>query len=284
MPVNADATTPTPSEAARPALRRLRLDIQYDGAAFHGWQSQANAVNVQDAVEEALARVLGHPARLYSAGRTDTGVHAAALPVHFDTPLPIPAGAVPVAVNKFLPPGVRLLTASEVAPDWDARFSARLRWYRYQVVLAPTDRPLGPRAWTIYKGLDAGKLERGLSHLRGEHDFRGFRSAQCQSQRTRLLMLQARLTQTEWAGAPLLALDFKCRSFLHHMVRFMVGSVVAHARGRLSEAGLLAIRDQFDRPLLSTCAPARGLCLMAVGYDDAECAALLEANPAAPSF
>jgi tRNA pseudouridine38-40 synthase len=123
-------------------------------------------------------------------------------------------------------------------------------------------------------------MEHGLGLLHGAHDFRGFRSSQCQAPRTELTMQGVRMTR----GGDLIALDFKCRSFLHHMIRFMTGTLVAMGLGQLDEVRLLRIRDQGERPQLVYCAPPEGLCLMGVAYSEAERQALLDAAPQPPSF
>lgn len=260
--------------------RRLKLIVQYDGAPFCGWQYQPGQTSVQQTLEEALARLTGHGVRVFAAGRTDTGVHAAAMPVHFETALPIPAARLPVAMARFLPDSISVLSAEEVPQDFDARRSAILRWYRYQVLMTPLRRPLGPRAWHVHRRLDLQAIEDGLAHLRGRHDFSGFRSSMCQATRTVLTMKQARLKR----DGELIAFDFKCRSFLHHMIRFMVGTLVAMGQGKLDAARLRRILDGGERPQLILCAPPQGLSLMRVAYTDTESRAILDADPPLPSF
>ncbi len=270
-------------------MARLKLLIQYDGASFCGWQRQAEAPgrrrSVQAVIEDGIARLLNlnpeeERIRLTAAGRTDTGVHARAMPAHFDCPQPIPAARLPLALNKFLPAEVSVFSAQEVAADFDARRDARLRWYRYQVRLSSAREPLGPRAWQVWKPIDLERILEALPLLEGKHDFAGFRSSDCQASRTILTMRQVRLA----ARSDLLAFDFKCRSFLHHQVRFMVGSLMALGTGQLTPEGLLRIRDAFDRPQLAACAPPHGLCLMGVGYAPEECDSLINENPPPPSF
>ncbi len=261
-------------------IRRIRLLVQYDGAEFLGWQSQAQGPTVQDTLERALEAIVGHRVRIHGAGRTDTGVHAAAMPAHCDLQHSIPAERLPVALNHFLPPSISVLEADDAAPDFDARRHAIMRWYRYQVLCERMRRPLGPRAWHVWRPLDVSAMTEALELLRGEHDFSGFRSAHCQSRRSVLTLQGAELTR----AGELLAFDFKCRSFLHHMVRFMVGTVVAVGQGLLDRERLLRILDHGERPQLSLCAPPEGLCLMAVGYDEAERESILSARPQPPSF
>jgi tRNA pseudouridine38-40 synthase len=267
--------------------------VQYDGTDFCGWQSQRNGVSLQDALEAALGRLLGTPApRLFAAGRTDAGVHAAAMPVHFDTDHPIPAARLPYALPRFLPRSIVILAADEAPPGFDARRSARLRWYRYQVLCSALPRPLGPRAWHVHRPLDLAAVEEGLARLRGRHDFNGFRSSHCQAKRTVLDLNEARLTRVAlpldgagaWGAGELLAFDFKCRSFLHHMIRFLTGTLIALGEGTLDIPRLLRILEHGDRPQLIHCAPPHGLCLMGAAYDEDETARLLAACPVPPSF
>ena len=173
-----------------------------------------------------------------------------------------------------------MLESDQAPPGWDARRSARLRWYRYQVLLARRGRPLGPRAWRVHRPLDLEAIEQALPLLRGRHDFRGFRSSQCQSKRTVLDLEQATLTRAD----DLLAFDFKCRSFLHHMVRFLAGTLISIGLGQMDRERMLQILEEGDRPRLILCAPPHGLCLMRVGYAPEDCEAIRAAAPSPPSF
>ena len=178
---------PTPEP---PAPRRVRMTVQYDGAGFHGWQRQKNAVSVQSTLEEALGKLLGEMPRVFAAGRTDTGVHALAMPVHFDTPHPIPAQKLPFALAQFLPPGISVLAADDAPQGFDARRGAIMRWYRFQILTTRLRHPLGPRAWHVHRRLDVAAMQEGIALLRGQHDFKGFRAAQCPALRTVLTMRQ----------------------------------------------------------------------------------------------
>lgn len=263
-------------------IRRIKLLLQYDGSAFLGWQSQGQGqgATVQAAVESAIHSITGARVRVHAAGRTDTGVHALAMPAHFDLEHTIPAERLAVALNHFLPPAVSVLTAEEVSPVFDARRGAIMRWYRYQILCARMRRPLGPRAWQVWHPLDLDAMNEALTLLTSEHDFSGFRSSQCQSKRTRLMMEEASMT----ARGDLIAIDFKCRSFLHHMVRFMVGTVVSMGLGKIDRDRFLLIRNKAQRPQLVYCAPPEGLCLMGVGYNEDQRREILDTHPAPPSF
>lgn len=261
-------------------VQRIMMRVQYDGAAFHGWQIQTNGISVQEVVENSLGELLGMPTRVFVAGRTDAGVHALAMPVHFDTPIPIPPENLSIALQKYLPETVSVLSAQRIPLDFDVRRNAIMRWYRYQILNTSLRRPLGPRAWKVHKALDLDAMQEGIALIRGRHDFEGFRSAQCQSKRTVLEMEQA----TMQVAGELITLDFKCRSFLHHMIRFLTGSLIAMGRGKMTRERFLSILDEGIRPRLVHCAPPEGLCLMDVGYNEEEKQAILTANPAPPSF
>lgn len=263
------------------AARRIKLIIQYDGAGYFGWQRQPEGSTIQAALEAALEKMLGRPVAVHAAGRTDSGVHALAMPAHVDLEHPIPTEKLPIALAAFLPAGLGVLAAEDVPADFDARRSAILRWYRYQIMNESLPRPLGPRVWRVHRPLDLNAMEQGLALLRGHHDFRGFRSAQCQANRTELTLEQATLLRGDGA---LLAFDFKCRSFLHHMIRFLVGTLVSLGQGQLTLERMRRILDEGERPQLILCAPPEGLCLMAVAYGAQERARILSAAPAPPSF
>lgn len=256
------------------------MTVQFDGADWAGWQIQPSQPTVQGALNTALERLLGHPVNVKAAGRTDAGVHALAMPVQFDTEHPIPAGNLRGALSKFLPGSIGVLETREAEPGFDVRRSAILRWYRYQIQNTPLRRPLGPRVWRVPQPLDFDAIEHGLEMLRGTHDFEGFRSSQCQAPRTVLTMEQAVMTRS----GDLIALDFKCRSFLHHMIRFLTGTLVTMGHGKLDEARMLRILEHGDRPVLARCAPPEGLSLMNVAYTAPQREAILVARPAPPSF
>lgn len=279
-------------------MRRIKLTIEFDGSAFEGWQVQAaGRPSVEAALSGALAKVLGHEVCLRGAGRTDSGVHARGMTAHFDTERNIPADKLGQAVLGKLPDSLSIVRAEDVAPDFDARRDARLRWYRYQIQAGGPPHPLGPRCWRVRGKLDPVAMEKALEALKGDHDFRGFRSRQCSAKRTQLTMLEASMMRTSpMAGTEkrrsrpaavegeLFAIDFKCRSFLMRMVRLMVGGVVAAGQGKLDAADIRRILKTGERPPVVRSAPAHGLCLMAVGYEDEERQTILTAHPPPPSF
>lgn len=276
-------------------IRRIKITVEFDGKAFEGWQMQAEGrASVESALGRGLSKALGHEVKVFGSGRTDSGVHSLGMTAHFDTTTSIPVGKLGQATRGKLPESLAIVKAEEVAPDFDARGHARLRWYRYQIQAGGPPHPLGPRCWRVPGRLDIGAMEAALEPLKGDHDFRGFRSVQCTAKRTQLTMLEASLMRTVRMGGrsgdgltregEMLAFDFKCRSFLMRMVRLMVGAVVAAGKGRLEPADIRRILKSGERPHTVRSAPAEGLCLMAVAYDPGEGQSILTEHPRPPSF
>ncbi|MBI1785889.1 tRNA pseudouridine(38-40) synthase TruA [Candidatus Sumerlaeota bacterium] len=273
----------TGNNSGTKVLRRIKLTIEFDGKPYTGWQRQNQGTSVQEEIERALEKLLQHRVTLNGAGRTDAGVHARGMVAHFDTSNPLPARKLPVALPAYLPKTISILSADEVAPDFDARRDAVLRWYRYQMMLSRTHHPLGPHAWYFYKKLDVDRMMEAVKVLRGKHDFSGFRAAACTAERTLLTMKEASLTR-HGTGGELLVFDFKCQSFLQRMVRLLVGSVVGVGLGRFTLDDLIKIRDTGKRPSTILSVPAQGLCLMRIAYSREEAENILTDHPPAPSF
>ncbi len=262
------------------ARRRIKLTLEYDGRPFAGWQRQKGEPSVQEALQAALETALGHPVDVCGAGRTDAGVHALGMVAHFDTENPIPIERLPRALRGPLRPEISVLAAEEVSPRFDARRDALLRWYRYQLDLSGERHPLGPRVWRIGLAISPERLQTALACFVGEHEFGGFRGAGCDAERTRLTMREASIARS----GPWVALDFKCRSFLHKMVRLMVGAAVQAAARRIEIDTIQRVLATAERPATLLAAPPEGLCLMAVAYSEAEVQKVLTARPSPPSF
>ena len=233
---------------------RIALALSYDGARFAGWQTQPSVRAVQDVREAALAAMAGHPVGTVCAGRTDAGVHALAQVVHFDTDAERPDTAWVRGVNASLPGDVAVHWAGRVAPDFHARFAATARTYRYLLLRSPARQPLWEgRAGWAFRPLDVAAMRAAAALLVGRHDFSAFRSAQCQASspvRT-LELLELR------EHGPMLVFTLRANAFLHHMVRNIVGTLVAVGLGRRPPhwaAELLAGRDR--RQAAPTFSPA----------------------------
>jgi tRNA pseudouridine38-40 synthase len=244
-------------------MRTILLLLEYDGTGFSGWQLQPNGRSVQEVVEQALLALLGEPVRLHSAGRTDAGVHARAMPAHFTTGRGLPLRAFREGLNRLLPEDVVVRDAREVPAEFHARFSAREKWYRYTVDRRPVRSPLdGRTSWQLGRSLDLDAMRTAAALLVGEHDFAAFRTNGCAARTT-----VRRLTRVDLVeDGPFLHLDVRGSGFLRNMVRVLAGTLVEVGLGKrlaTDVARLLAGEPGVRR---SPTAPARGLCLMAVDY------------------
>lgn len=223
---------------------RIALSLEYDGSAFHGWQSQAHGETVQDVLELALSAVAGERIHTFAAGRTDAGVHALAQIVHFDCDVERPLSAWIRGTNAHLPETVIVRWAHPVADSFHARFSACARRYRYVLFNAAVRPALlhGKVGW-YHASLDADAMSEATLHLLGEHDFSAFRAAQCQAKTpVKTLYSVAVVRQGDY-----LLFDFRANAFLHHMVRNIVGALVYVGKGAQRPewfAELLAARDR----------------------------------------
>ena len=245
---------------------RVVLGLEYDGRGFCGWQSQTNGHAVQDAVERAVSAVANAPTRVVCAGRTDTGVHALAQVVHFDTEARRPLSAWVRGVNAHLPPSVAILGAEEVTSDFHARFSAVARRYRYVLMNRP-QRPglLAGRVGWYHRPLDRAAMAAAAACLVGEHDFSAFRAAECQAASP---VRQLRQLTVERHG-DLLTFDFHANAFLHHMVRNIVGCLVAVGSGKRSAEWVQEVLAGRDRAIAAATFAPDGLYLTGVDYDPA---------------
>lgn len=223
---------------------RVALGLSYRGLAYHGWQSQAGGGTVQDHLEAALAAFVARPVRVRCAGRTDAGVHALNQVVHLDCDVEREPVSWVRGTNRFLPRDIAVQWARPVAATFDARFSALGRRYVYVLLESPV-RPgveAGTVGWT-FRPLDLAAMEAGAQLLVGEHDFSALRSSQCQAATPVRTLHSIRISRrgAYWR------FDFDANAFLHHMVRNIIGCLVAVGHGdRAPEwiAEVLASRDR----------------------------------------
>ena len=245
-------------------MPRYKLTLEYDGTPFVGWQIQDNGVSVQGRLAEAIEGFCGERVNPRGAGRTDAGVHARGQVAHIDLEKDWPEHTVREALNHHLKPDpIAVLDCRQVANDFDARFSAMARHYKYRITnrLAPPvlDRN---RAWYVRAPLDEAAMQDAACHLIGRHDFTTFRAAGCQAKspvRTLDVLTVSR------AGEEI-TVEASARSFLHHQVRSIVGSLKHVGEGRWTPDDMRAALAACDRTRCGVVAPARGLYLMAVDY------------------
>jgi tRNA pseudouridine38-40 synthase len=244
---------------------RIALGVEYDGTAYNGWQRQRNGAGVQSVLEEALARVADARVEVVCAGRTDAGVHAEAQVVHFDSSATRAPRSWVLGVNSNLPPDVNALWAGFVADDFHARYSATSRTYRYLILNRPTRSALyRDRAWWLHRPLDETRMQEAAAYLHGEHDFSAFRAAGCQAltpQRNIFAISIQR--QGYWVSVTV-----RANAFLQHMVRNIVGVLVAIGAGDEEPRWAERVLDSRDRTRGGVAAPAHGLTLIDVGYPE----------------
>ncbi len=243
--------------------QRLAACVEYDGSAYCGWQRLGHAPSVQACVEQALSQVANHEVSVVCAGRTDSGVHASGQIIHFDVAVERPLRGWLMGSNVQLPSGIALRWVQAVSATFHARFAATARRYRY-IILNRSARPalLNGRVTWHHHQLAVERMHEAAQHLLGENDFSSFRAAGCQA---RHAMRELQEIRVQRFGS-CIYVDIKANAFLHHMVRNIVGSLLAVGRGDQPVqwmAELLALRD---RTQAGATAPAAGLYFVHVDY------------------
>lgn len=246
-------------------MTRIALGLQYDGRAWHGWQSQPHRRTVQDALEAALSRFADHPVRTACAGRTDTGVHALGQVAHFDTDASRTQNGWVRGVNALLPESIAVTWSAIVDERFDARFDAVGRTYHYLLLNQPTRSPhwTGRAGWT-HARLDLAAMTEAAGALVGTHDFSAFRSAECQAKSPVKTM---RAVRVERSG-DFVRFTFEASAFLHHMVRNVVGTLIAIGRARQPPSWIHELIEARDRTLAAPTFMPDGLYLAQVAYPE----------------
>jgi tRNA pseudouridine38-40 synthase len=249
-------------------MPRYKLVVEYDGTPFTGWQRQLNGLSVQQAVEEAIEAFSGTPVRIHCAGRTDAGVHATHQVVHVDLERNWRPDTVRDAANAHLRPRPVAVVAAEVAPEtFHARLTAVKRHYLYRILnrRSPPALELN-RVWHVPWALDAGRMHDAARVLVGRHDFTTFRAAECQANSP--VRTLDRL-DVERIGNEV-RIHASARSFLHHQVRSMVGTLAKVGGGRWAVEDVGAALEARDRARCGPLAPSAGLYLVGVDYGSAD--------------
>lgn len=244
---------------------RYRLDVAFHGAGFHGWQKQPGLRTVQGELEMWLSRLMGDSSELSltGAGRTDAGVHARGLPTHFDCSNPVDSSAILHRLQVALPDDMKALRLHAVDRDFHARYSAISRRYVYRIRLGrwPFDRD---REWHIHDAVDVVTLTSCAAAVLGTHDFRGFCVRQSHRESN-----YCTVTESAWhQDGPLLTYTIRADRFLHEMVRLLVGTFVAAARGRWDPGRVSEILANGQAGHCGDAAPPHGLTLEEVCYPE----------------
>jgi tRNA pseudouridine38-40 synthase len=251
--------------------QRWKLTIEYDGTPFSGWQRQDNVISVQECIEKAVHGFSGETVTVHVAGRTDAGVHATGQVAHIDLEKESDEKTVRDAINFHLRPNpIAVVKAEPVSPEFHARFSALHRVYCYKIIMARrADIVLHrDRAWHVSWELNVDKMNAAAKHLLGTHDFTSFRAAECQAH-SPMRTLQ-RLEFTENKSVPgfgrHIELWAEAKSFLHHQIRNMVGTLKLVGEGKWQPDDVKIALEAKDRTKAGPMAPASGLYFTRVDY------------------
>lgn len=246
-------------------MTKFRIAIEYDGRGFVGWQRQNNGPSIQEVLEEALIKLSGEKTPIHGSGRTDAGVHALGQVAHFDLEKDLDEKAVRDGLNFHVKPHrVSVLAADIVDETFHARFDATERRYLYRILNRRSPPAiLKGKVWWVPVGLDARAMREAARRLVGRHDFTSFRATRCQAQspvRTLDAIAVDRIGEEIRVGV-------RAKSFLHHQVRNMVGTLKLVGEGKWTANDVRAALDARDRGAAGPTAPADGLYLEAISYD-----------------
>ena len=247
-------------------MPRIKLEIEYDGTGFVGWQKQDNGVSVQNLIENALLKAIGQRVNLYVAGRTDAGVHAIRQVAHFDykATKKLEIKNFSEAINFYIKNyPISILNTEQVTQKFHARFSAKSRVYLYRISNRRSKVALDRnRVWLLRKPLNIISMKKAAKFLIGKHDFNSFRSVHCQARSSikSLKNIEIKRKQEE------LRITLTAPSFLHNQVRIIVGTLKMVGEGKIKPKDMLAILKGCDRKLAGPTAPANGLYFVEAKY------------------
>ena len=246
-------------------MRNIVLILKYEGSAYHGWQIQKNAVSVAQTVERAVAMVTGSPSHVTGCGRTDAGVHAKRYVANFRTESRIPVDRLPYALNTHLPDDIVVSEAFETHPDFNAITSCVRKEYTYLIYNSRIRDPFYVnRAWFYPKYLDENVMQRAADCFVGTHDFAAVRSVGTDVKTTVRTVYYYSVERTD----DLIRCRICANGFLYNMARAMVGTAVYAAEGKFSPEAVTEILAGKNRTLAGPTAPAGGLYMTRLWYDD----------------
>jgi len=244
---------------------RIAIGIEYDGTAYNGWQRQRNGTGVQECLEDALTEVANETIEIICAGRTDAGVHASGQVAHFNTTADRSDHGWLLGANSKLPDDINVSWVQRVDDEFHARFSAIARSYRYRILNRPVRSALQRRhAWWVYQKLDHERMHDSAQALLGGHDFSAYRAAGCQASTAVREITSIGVAR----NGDQIVLDVTANAFLQHMVRNIMGTLVAVGSGEEDAAWAREVLESRDRTRGGMTAPPHGLTLVCVDYPD----------------
>jgi len=243
--------------------RNLKLTLEYDGTAYHGWQIQPNGVTIQETVQAVLERLTGVRPKVIASGRTDAGVHAEGQVAHFITDSALSCYDLRKGLNALLPDDIVIRDVEDVPEEFHARYSAAGKTYRYVILNRPFPSVFERnRCWHLTCVLDRGAMEAAARSLLGRHDFSGFQASDCCAKHpVREVRRLEIVREGEW-----LRIYVTADAFLKHMVRNIVGTLVEVGRGKIKTERVEEVLEGRDRTKAGPTAPAKGLFLVSVEY------------------
>jgi len=245
-------------------MRNIKLLIEYEGTNYAGWQVQKNLPTIQGTIQEKLKILTGEEIELTSASRTDAGVHALGQVANFRTVRGISLHSVQMGLNALLPDDIAVKSAEDVSMDFDSRKDAKSKTYRYLILNRPYPSAINRNfSWHVFQKLDTDAMKKAASYLVGKKDFTSFRAAECDALHFVREILSFSIKKKDDG---FLEIEVKGTAFLRHMVRIMVGTLVAIGKDKIKVEDFQRIIDAKDRRLAGMTAPPYGLFLKEVEY------------------
>lgn len=244
-------------------MSNIKLTIEYDGTNYHGWQSQKNALSIQDTLENALRKLTGEECKLIGSSRTDVGVHALGQVANFHTNSRIPPEKFSYALNSILPKDIAIKESAEVPLDFHSRHCAKGKKYKY-IICNSTYRPalLRNRAWHISSPLNIEAMSKAAMYFQGTHDFSAFRATGSSVKTSVRTIMQTSLKANE----EIIEFEISGNGFLYNMVRIIMGTLAEVGMGKIPYDAVPEIIESCDRTRAGKTAPAQGLYLVEVYY------------------
>jgi len=246
-------------------MPNIRLEIEYDGTNYCGWQVQSRAKkkSIQEVIEQALQEILRKKIKVIASGRTDAGVHARAQTANFKADCSIPPERLQLALNSILPPDIAISKVEEVSPDFHSRFSAKSKLYRYTILNRGHPSALSRDfIHSVWEPLDLKRMRQEAKSLLGKHDFSAFCASAGKKKNPVKEIRSLKITKK----GDFIYIDIEANSFLYNMVRNIAGTLIEAGRGKLKKGALAKILASKDRKQAGATAPAKGLCLLGAKY------------------
>jgi tRNA pseudouridine38-40 synthase len=245
-------------------MKRIKLEIAYDGTRYHGWQIQPGEITIERVLNEALSELLGQEITVIGASRTDSGVHSKGNVAVFDTESRIPAEKICYAINQYLPWDIRVQSSAQVPGDFHPRKVNSKKTYEYSILNRSISMPIERLySYFVYYNLDIKAMEKAAGYFIGEHDFKSFCSVKTQASDTVRRIYQLKVEEDKY----MIRITITGSGFLYNMIRIIAGTLIEVGRGARSPEDIYKILRGLDRSLAGPTAPAHGLTLIGIEYE-----------------